>query len=101
MIENTYGISMIKIQRNAVCFCPLGNDWYTNHLQIDFIPSEYIPDYCELDQWIEMNIAGQKLIVEDAVSKLYDYFKTKYLPKSISVTSMVDDANHCKVTVCK
>lgn len=99
MVLNTYGIKQIKIESTAKCFCPLGQDWYTNRFLVDICPDKHIPDYCEFDKWIAENINGKELIIEDAVSKLYDYFTRTYEPKHCVVQSEVNDAKHSNVIV--
>ena len=101
MVENTYGIAHISIDSEAKCFCPLGQDWYTNHFEVDFYPNKYIPDYCEMDKWIAENINGKHLIIEDAVCRLHDYMMQTYQPEDCTVISRVDDAKHSKVVVIK
>lgn len=101
MIKNTFGIGEITIESTAKCYCPLGKDWYTNQFSVDFEPGEYIPDYCEVDEWIAQNINGQHMIIEAAVAALYDHLMNTYKPAGLYVESYVDDAKHSAVTVCK
>ena len=99
MIKNIYGVSDIKIKATAKCFCPLGQDWYTNHFEITFVPEEYIPDYCDIDSFIKENINGKHFIIEEAVAKLYDFIKEEYQPYELQIKSEVDDAAHSAVVV--
>lgn len=101
MVKNTFGIRTIAIYTEAKCFCPLGKDWYTNQFRIDFVPNELIPDYCELDKFIDENINGHHMIIEEAVSLLHSYMQDAYSPAYLKVTSSVEDAKHCRVTVIK
>lgn len=101
MVENTYEIKEIQIKSTAKCFCPLGKDWYTNNFTIQFAPGEHIPDYCEMDKWIDQNINGKELIIEAAVSMLHTYLKETYKPLDVIVESHVTDARHSEVSVCK
>lgn len=101
MVRNEYGIAMIRIESTAKCFCPLGQDWYTNQFEIYFEPDELIPDYCEMDRWIEENINQMHMIIEYAVAALHKYLTDTYKPKSCKVTSYVDDAKHSAVVVTK
>ena len=55
MITNKYGIKTIQISSKAKCYCPLGKDWYTNNFTIFFQVGEIIPDYCEMDKFIDDN----------------------------------------------
>lgn len=101
MVRNEFGIKSITIESTAKCFCPLGNDWYTNQFTVDFNPGEFIPDYCEMDNWIAANINGKSMIIEAAVAALYDYLVNTYSPAGLYVESYVDDARHSAVTVSK
>lgn len=98
--ENVQGISRISFNQNVQCFCPLGNDWYTNQLTIEMEVGNIVPDYCDVDDFIR-SISGQSLIIEDVISKVYDYFIDTYSPLSLRVESYVDDAKHLPVTVVK
>lgn len=100
MIKNEYKIANITIRNDkAKCYCPLGKDWYTNQFEIYIEPAEYIPDYCDVDKYIEENINGKELIIEAAVALLYDYIMETYRPRTLAVTSSVEDAAHSEVTV--
>jgi len=100
-LENTYGIKKIEIKAEAKCFCPLGQDWYTNHFLIEITPAKYIPDYCDIDEFIKEHINGEHLIIENAVAVLYEYIKEQYSPEYCKITSYVDDATHSAVSVIK
>ena len=97
---NKQGITEITFTQNIQCFCPLGNDWYTNHVEVNMIPDETIPDYCDVDDFLR-GLAGKSLIIEDVVDAIYSYLCTNYKPKSVRVQSSVDDAKHLPVTVVK
>lgn len=101
MIKNTFEIDDITITTEAKCFCPLGKDWYTNHFDIRLEPGEFIPDYCDVDKWIDENIDGTEKIVEEAVSMLFEHIKTTYKPLELTVDSYVDDARHSDVSISK
>lgn len=98
--KNVQGISKVSFKQNVQCFCPLGNDWYTNQLGVDMQMGETIPDYCEVDDFIR-SISGKSLIIEDVVQQVYEYFENTYHPKALYVESYVDDAKHLPVTVIK
>lgn len=99
MVENKYGIKNITINPQAKCYCPLGQDWYTNQFTIDIDVAENIPDYVELDKWISGNINGKAFIIEEAVSELHKHIMNTYKPYSCSIRSYVDDAAHSPVIV--
>ena len=98
--ENKQGISEISMDINVQCYCPLGDDWYTNKLYICLQPGTVIPDYCEVDDAIR-KLAGEKLIIEDVVANVYNHIMQEYSPRSLSVNSYVEDAKHLPVTVTK
>ena len=98
--ENVHGITRIKFKQNIQCFCPLGNDYYTNQVSVLFVPDEVIPDYCEVEQYMR-KMSGNKYTVEDTVFMVFDYLNTKYKPKYLKVTSYADDAVHFEVEVTK
>ena len=97
---NSQGITQIKFTHDIQCFCPLGNDWYTNHVTVEFEPTSIIPDYCEIDDFTR-SLGGESLIIEDVVNTIYDYMNKSYKPNMLRVTSYVDDAKHMPVTVVK
>ena len=98
--ENKQGISKISFTQNIQCYCPLGYDWYTNHVTVEMVPSNVIPDYCEIDDFTR-GLAGKSLIIEDVVVSIWDHIMTEYEPKWLKVTSDVDDAKHMPVSVVK
>lgn len=101
MIENTQKINGITIETTAKCYCPIGNDIYTNQFTITLYPDKQLPDYCEVDKWIKENIEGKTMIVEEAVNQLYVFFSEYCRPKYLVVKSCVKDADHCTVMITK
>lgn len=97
---NKQGITNIEITHNVQCYCPLGDDWYTNHLCIKLEGLNVIPDYCDVDDFIR-SLSGKKLIIEDVVSLIYEYIVSEYNPEHINVESYVSDAKHMPVKVVK
>lgn len=102
MIKNEQKIKQIIMKPKAICYCPLGDDWYTNDFRINFFPDEIFPDYCDIEKYLDENIRGKKLIIEDAVNMLYQYLQVTYQPKKLQITSEICDAkSHSPVTVIK
>ena len=101
MIKNEYKVTSITISGEAKCFCPLGQDWYTNRFTMELQPDEVIPDYCEIDRYIDENINGKHYIIEEAVKILYEYLASTYAPDFLRVSSSVTDATHCAVVVAR
>jgi len=117
MFKNTQGITKITFEPATTHnFCPLGQLFcdelakdgskpqlphYTNHFRITFVPGELICDYIDVEKWIKKEINDESLIIEDAVSKLYDYVMETYHPAYLKVETYVDDAMHGAVAVEK
>ena len=100
IIQNEQDIYKIEMYPKVRCFCPLGDGWYSGQITIQFYPEDVIPDYCDIEKWIKENIDGRSLIIEDAVSKIYD-FLLKYKPGGLHVIADVKDAGHFPVEVYK
>jgi len=118
MFKNTQKISEIVFEPKEVChnLCPLGQLWcdeqvkngdrprlahYTNHFKIHMVPGDLICDYLDVEKWIRDNLNDSTIVIEDAVSKLFDYLDSTYKPKHLKVESYVDDAIHGPVTVVR
>lgn len=116
MFKNTQKITKIIFEPKNAChnLCPLGQLYcdelaqngskpllphYTNRFKITFIPAEYVCDYIDVEKWIAANINDETLIIEDAVSMLYDYLNDTYKPSYLKVESYVNDAMHGPVYV--
>jgi len=97
---NAQKITEIAFSQNIQCFCPLGNDWYTNQLEVTFTPSDIIPDYCDVDDFTR-SLGGKALIIEDVVNAVYEYIVSNYNPVNLCVVSKVNDAKHMPVIVTK
>ena len=98
-IENTQKISTIKMTKVIHNFCPLGDDWYTNNLELIMVPGQYIPDYLDIDKSVN-ELEGQFLIIEDVVNAITKILE-EYKPLNIVVKSVVNDATHLPVEVIK
>ena len=98
--ENVQGITEVKFFQNIQCYCPLGDDWYTNRVEVTMKPDRVVPDYCELDDFTR-SLGGEKLIIEDVIDAIYSHIMEEYEPYYLSVVSSVDDAKHMAVVVSK
>ena len=102
MISNEkYQIKEINMYPIAICFCPLGDDWYKNKFQVRMQPNLIIPNYCDIEEWLDDNIRGKSLIIEDAVNLFYNYLIEEYKPVALEIKSHVEDAKHFPVEVTK
>lgn len=99
-IQNKQGISRITFPEIITHnFCPMGDDWYSNHITIVFEPKDIIPDYVDVDKAIKA-LNGKHLIIEDVVDKVYEEM-LKYQPRYLKVSSSASDAVHSSVVVEK
>ena len=69
IIENKQKIKKIIMKPTASCFCPLGQDWYKIDFNISFMPKDFYPDYCDVQNFISNNINKQQLTIEEAASR--------------------------------
>lgn len=95
--ENKYNISNIKMSKKIHNLCTIGQDWFTNNLEITFIPDKIIPDYIIVDDMIQQ-YEGKELVIEEVVSGIIEDLK-QFKPKYIKVKSIVNDAMHLPVEV--
>lgn len=118
MFKNTQKISSIVFRPRNTChnLCPLGQLYcdelakdgskpmlphYTNNFEITFVPKEYVCDYIDVEKWIKEKLNDETMIIEDAVSLLYDYLMDTYKPEYLKVVSTVTDAIHGPVVVTR
>lgn len=98
--ENSMGISSIEIpNKKCHCFCTIGKKWCTYQFAIAMEPDAVIPDYLEVEQYMEDNIEGQQMTIEVAVTTVADYIANEYKPKYLQVSVYCDDAKHFPVNV--
>jgi len=100
-IENKQKISEIVMKGRSHNFCPIGQTHYTNNYEVVLFPNEVIPDYLDVQDFIEKEINDKELIIEDCVSMLFNHLSISYNPTYLKVSSNVTDAVHPEVTVVK
>ena len=98
-IKNEYGVKSITMNPTAKCYCPLGKDWYTNEFEVKMQVQDIIPDYCEVERWVDEHLSGQSLIIEEAIKLFRQHLEETYSPVSLEVSSTVKDAKHFGVRV--
>lgn len=99
-LKHTQGLSNIHMHFEMQLYCPQGFEHYTGTFDVDFVPGDYIPDYCELDKLFREK-CGSNLIVEDAVEWVYSTLMDEYSPIDLNVKMSVQNALHFDVTVEK
>jgi hypothetical protein len=98
-IKNEPKVEEIIYEDTLINFCPIGKSLYRNNLTITIHPNKILPDYIELHQEIR-GLEGKNLIIEEVVDLVLEIVK-RYHPNGAIVTTVVDDANHPKVTISK
>lgn len=99
MLKNTQSISVIKATKRISLYCPLGEDYYTADVYIEFLPDAFYMDYIDLDAFLN-RMSGLSLTIEDAVKDIYDELQ-RYMPKKAAVTIEAFSNTHLQVTVTK
>ena len=98
--SNTQGITSITGTKRLSLFCPLGKDYYTADITIDFAPDKTIMDYCELDDYLNQQ-SGLSLIIEDLIDVVYNHLQEEYKPKLLRVSVKAYSNTHMDVEVTK
>lgn len=98
--EHTQGISKVTFNKTITAFCPLGNDFYTADICVDFVPDKVMMDYLDEEEYFK-GLSGTHLIIEDLVAKVYNHYNKVYSPKYVKVTVFAYNAKHFPVTVYK
>ena len=98
--ENTMNVRLITMKlRNLKIFCHIGKSWYTLNADVEFRPNKIIPDYIEVQNFLNEHIVNKELTIEVATANILDYLTTEYNPIDVTVKSNVNDAIHFEVEV--
>lgn len=101
LLENKEDIDRIVMRPTAIVKCQIGQDWYNNQLEIIFVPSEYYPDYIEVQNWIMENVDGKEMNIEEVVDEVYKHMMI-YKPAHLCVHDIVEGNKvHFNVEVTK
>lgn len=100
MFEHTQGISKLTFNKTISVFCPLGNDYYTAHITVEFVPDKVVMDYLDEEKYFK-SLSGKDLIIEDLVAEVHKHYVEAYKPKNVKVTIFAENATHFPVTVEK
>lgn len=96
-MENKYKLKYIKYTANAFTRCPIGKEWGRMFIEINAEMGSEVPDYCDIDTFIQTEIDGHILMLEEVGCKVYDFFKQLCQPKHLSVTCH-DESNAFNTT---
>ena len=101
-IENTQNISKIMMRPWTIFKCQSGQDWFKNDWEIEFIPDKFYPDYMDIVKYIQTELDGSEMNIEDMLQSLYIFLFVEYKPKYIKITdTVVESKTHFSVTVIK
>lgn len=96
--ENTYNVGSITNTHNIVCFCPLGNDFYSAEVKVTVERPKFIPDYLDTDAYIE-KLAGGEHIIEDLTDNIAQHFLSETEADHVTVSAYVENAKHSPVEI--
>lgn len=88
-LGNNERVKRIIMHPTACVKCQIGQDWYKCEFEVEFIPNGYYPDYMEVSRYVEENIDGQEMNIEQAAKMLCDFLKEAYEPKAVSVCNHI------------
>lgn len=98
--KHTQGIDHCTFWKTITVYCPLGKDFYTANLTVDFYPNEWMMDYIDVENFIE-SLQGSTNIIEDVVAKVHEHLTTEYQPHKVKVSVLAQNAKHFDVNVTK
>lgn len=98
--EHIQGITSAVFTKTITVYCPLGKDFYTAELTVDFRPARWMMDYIDVENFIE-TLQGSTNIIEDVVSKIHAHLTEEYHPKYVKVVCNATNAKHFPVIVTK
>lgn len=97
--RNVMGITKIKFEKDVHCYCPLGESWCTYHIMVTMLPTDTIPDYCEIEQYIDKEVDNKEMTIESATAAVKDYLFSMYDMAMVRVSTSCADAKHFPVMV--
>jgi hypothetical protein len=99
--NNTMGISEIAFTHTVQCVCAIGKSLCTYDMVVEMVPGKVIPDYLEVQEFMDNEVHMHFLTMEDATAAVANYLDLNYLPVSGTVSCLCDDARHFPVRVTK
>lgn len=88
-LGNIERVTRIVMHPTAFVKCQIGQDWYKCEFEVELVPSGYYPDYMEVASFVQSNIDGKELNIEQAAKVLRDFLKENYEPKALSVCNHI------------
>lgn len=97
IIKNIYKVKEIKYTANAFTKCPIGKEWGRMFIEIHAQLGDEIPNYCEIDKFIQEEIDNHAFIIEEIGYKIYEFIKELCNPLHLSVI-LHDESNAFNTT---
>lgn len=101
MFKNTMGINKISLLPTVKCVCAIGKVLCTYNFEIEMVPGEMIPDYLEVQEFMDNEIHMHFLTMEDATAAVANYLTETYKPISGTVACTCVDSKHFPARVEK
>lgn len=98
-LQNTYGVSTIKLHEDIQHLCPLGNQVGITHYEIEVEPGRQLAELIQL-HWDIQGMMGQTFTLESGAAQVMEILKDHYTDaKYIKVTSSCGTNRHMAVDV--
>ena len=101
MFKNAVGIDKISFVHTVQCVCAIGKSLCTYEFEVVMVPGEVIPDYLEVQEFMDNEVHMHFLTMEDATAALANYLDETYKRLSGTVACTCCDARHFPVRVEK
>lgn len=92
-IPNKENVKEIVMYPTAYTKCKIGQDWFLNRFEVHFMPNKFYPDYMQVNAFIQEQIEGKEMNIEQATRCLYEFLSYEYSPSEIRV---IDHIRDCK-----
>ena len=90
-IQNGENVTKITMHPTAYTKCRIGQDWFLNRFEVNFMPEDFYPDYMEVNAFIQENIEGKEMNIEEAAKTLFDFLNVAYKPSELQVVNHIRD----------
>ncbi len=97
IIKNIYKVKRISYHANAFTRCPIGKEWGRMFIEINAELGDQIPNYCDIDTFIQKEIDNHCFIIEEVGYKVYEFVKQLCNPKQLQVV-LHDESNAFNTT---
>ena len=98
-MENTNAIDVVSIEDDLHCHCPLGDQWYDAHVEVDARFPNSIPDYMTLSRDLH-SLDGESLSIEGLCGEVHERCVSAFSGK-VTTRVSVGRGLHMPVTVTK